>query len=461
MLLPALLDLYYGQPDWRVFVLSAFFIGGLSLAIALATRGGQPSYSKRFGFLVVNLLWLTLSLVGAIPFYVSSLDMNFADSVFESVSAVTTTGSTVIVGLDHTAPGILLWRSLLQWIGGIGIVALGLFVLPTLRVGGSSFFKMESSDIAERPFARFVSFTRWLIAIYVAITVLCTLGYSFTGMSQLDAINHAMATVATGGFSTHDTSFGYFHSPALLWVSTFFMAVSGLPFSILIVFAVRGRLDTLKDPQIVFFILYLCLFSLAVAIYHRLANGVDFGTAVTHSFFNMTSILTTTGFVSQDYTLWGPFVVAAAFFATFMGACSGSTAGGIKSYRFVIILSTVRTGLKRLVYPHAADSVRYGKRIVDTETQRGVFLFFSSYIVFWALGTLAMTAMGYDLITSASAAITAFSNVGPGLGPIVGPAGTFAPLSDAAKWLLSFLMLLGRLEILTMLVVMTPFFWRD
>ncbi|MGV8937143.1 MAG: TrkH family potassium uptake protein [Allorhizobium sp.] len=461
MMVPAMVDLYYGQEDWKVFAFSGFMVGGLSLMTALATRGAPPVFTKRLGFLLVNLLWGVFSLVGAVPIFLSGQNLTFAQALFECISGITTTGSTVLVGLDTMPPGLLMWRSLLAWLGGIGIVALGLFVLPFLRVGGMSFFKMESSDTNDKPFARLASFTRAFVAVYIAITFACAVAYDFAGMSHFDAINHAFSTVATAGFSTHDASLGFFHNEPLLWISSFFMTVSSLPFSILIVFIVRGRLDTLRDPQIVVFIGYVAAFSVAVAIYHHLANDVRFGTALTHAVFNFASLLSTTGYSSEDYTLWGPFVVLCAFFATFMGGCAGSTAGGVKAYRFVILANVISVGLKKLIYPNAVYSVRYGKVTVDAETQRNVFLFFAAFVFLWAIGSLGMGALGYDIETSISAVITALSNVGPGIGPIIGPAGNFSTLGDPALCLLSLMMLLGRLEILSVLVIMMPMFWRS
>ncbi len=376
MFLPALTDLYYGNDDWMVFALSGFMCGGFALACALATRAPIASFNKRFGFLLVNVLWLVFSIVGAVPLYLSELDLTPGQALFESVSAITTTGSTAISGLDNAPQGILLWRSLLCWLGGIGIVALGLFILPLLRVGGMTFFRMESSDTGnDRPFARLASFTRAFVAIYIIMTIACTVAFDFAGMSHFDALNHAMSTVATGGFSTHDASFAYFNNTALLWIATVFLIFGSLPFSVMILLAVRRRLETLRDPQIAVFLGYLCAISIAVGVYHHLRNGVPLDTALSHSFFNMTSILSTGGFASDDYTLWGPFVVVVAFFATFMGGCSGSTAGGIKAYRFLIMFNVVRAGLKKLIYPNAVYSVRYGQQVVDPDTIRTIFLF--------------------------------------------------------------------------------------
>lgn len=461
MLLPMMVDLYYGHPDWKIFAISAFAMGGLSVTTAAATRAGPPPFSKKMSFLVVNLLWLVCSLIGAIPFWMSSLKMDFAEAFFESVSAVTTTGSTVIVGLDHAPPGLLMWRSLLHWLGGIGILALGLFIMPYLRVGGLSFFKLESSDTGDKPFARIASYSRAFILIYVALTLICAITYNVLGMNRFDAINHAMSTVATGGLSTRDASFGYYNSLPILWAASFFMTVCSLPFSVLILFIVRGRLDTLRDPQIVVFLAYVAFFAVAASLYQRLENGVPFHEALAHSFFTVTSILSTTGFASDDYTKWGHFIVVLAFVATFMGGCSGSTAGGIKAYRIIILFNFVRAGLYRLIYPNGIHAVRYGPMTVDADIQRNVFLFFISYIMICAAGSLLLGVLGYDALTAISAATTALSNVGPGVTPAIGPAGTFAGMTDPALYVLSFLMLLGRLEVLTVLVLLTPLFWKS
>jgi trk system potassium uptake protein TrkH len=355
-----------------------------------------------------------------------------------------------------------MWRSLLQWMGGIGIVALGLFVLPFLRVGGISFFKMESSDSNEKPFARLASYTGAFIAIYVGVTALCTVTYDVLGMSHFDAINHALTTIATAGFSTHDASFGFYaDKPALMWAASFFMTIASLPFSILIIFIVRGRLDALRDPQVAVFLSYLAAFIMAATIYHRVFNHEPFFDALTHSVFNMTSLISTTGFASEDYTLWGPSMIMLAFLATFVGGCSGSTAGGIKTYRYIIIFNTVRAGFKMLIYPNSIYSVRYGPTTVDDQAQRAALLFFSTYLTLWLFGAIFVSLFGYDMATSLTASLTALTNVGPGLGNIIGPSGNFSTMPDTVLYLLSLLMLLGRLEILTVIVILTPMFWRD
>lgn len=460
MLIPAAVDLYYGNSDWQAFAFSALFVGGIAMAIALATQGRPPQASTRFGFLLVNMLWLTMAFAGAVPFAASSLDMSFTDAIFESVSGVTTTGSTVINGLDAAPPGILLWRSLLSFMGGLGVIALGLFLLPFLNIGGVSYFKIESSDIEDRPFARFQTFTISLIGIYTALVSACAVSYVAAGMEGFHALNHAMSTVATGGFSTHDTSFlRYADNPAILWIGSVFMFIGALPFSMMILFAVRGRFDVVRDPQIRVFAGYSIVLSVAVAIYLTVRMDMPFGVALTHSTFNFLSVITTAGFASDDYTLWGPFAVGCIFVATFLGGCSGSTTGGIKAYRFLILFELMANGLRRLIYPHMVLPVRYGERTVDDDMQRAVVLFIASFFILWAIFTVLLSATGLDFVTALTGALTSLTNVGPGLGPVIGPVGNFSSLPDAAKWICTAAMLLGRLEILAVLVIFTPGFW--
>ncbi|MEX0956316.1 MAG: TrkH family potassium uptake protein [Rhizobiaceae bacterium] len=461
MLIPAAVDLYYGNPDWQVFAFSALFTGGLGLAVMLATQGRAPTISARFGFLVVNLLWLTACAVGAVPLLASSVELSFTDAVFEAVSGMTTTGATVITGLDDLPPGLLIWRSLLQWFGGLGVIALGMFILPLLNVGGVSYFQIESSSMDDRPFARFSTYTTSLVAVYATLTVACAICYAAAGMTGFDAINHALTSISTAGFSTHDASMGHYdQNLAVLWVGTVSMFIGALPFAILILFISRGRLDALTDPQIKVFVGYLVTFILAVTIYRRLTTDETFFDALTHSAFNFTSIITTTGYASGDYMTWGPFVAAAAFIATFLGGCSGSTTGGIKAYRFLIVFELLANGLRRLVYPNTVLTVRYGDRVVEDEVQRAVVLFVASFLVIWGIGTLILAATGLDIITSLSGMAATLTNVGPGIGDIIGPAGTYAPVPDFAKWVLALAMLLGRLEILAVLVILSPVFWE-
>jgi trk system potassium uptake protein len=463
MLIPALFDVARGSDEWQVFAASALLVGGLAAGVGLATHSHSSlPISTRFGFLLVNALWITTALAGALPFMGEPTHLSFTDAVFESVSALTTTGSTVVSGLDQLPPGILFWRSLLQWIGGLGVIALGLFILPFLKVGGLSYLRIESSETGERPVSRLATYTKALIAVYALMTLACAILYALAGMSGFDAINHAMTTLSTGGFSTHDSSLGFYaEKPLVLWVGTAFMFFGALPFSILILLALRGRLDALRDPQIKVFAGYCGVFVLGVAIYWTVVAGTPFLHSLTHSAFNFVSIITTTGYASGDYSLWGPFVMACAFIATFLGGCSGSTTGGIKAYRFIVMFKIMASGMRRLVYRHSVATLRYGDQPIGPDVQTAVLLFVVSFFVLWAILILLLAATGLDFVTASSGALTALTNVGPGLGTIIGPVGNFATLPDAAKWVLSLAMLLGRLEILAVLVLLSPAFWRD
>jgi trk system potassium uptake protein TrkH len=461
MLVPALADLYYGNPDWVVFAISSAVIAALAIIIAAATRGIRPAYSTRFAFLQVNLLWLTFAVAGAVPFVESSLQMSLADAFFESMSGITTTGSTVISGLDGLPPGLLLWRSILQWVGGLGVIALGLFILPYLRIGGTSVFRLESSDRYDRPFSRMSTFASSIIGIYLASTLLCAVLYAMTGMTGFDAVNHAMTTVSTGGYSTHDDSFAHFPSLATQWVAIVFMLIGATPFTALVVLMLRGRLDTFRDNQVVVMLAYALGLSALVAIYLDITHAEELALGIEHAVFNIVSLITTTGYANYDYLQWGPFAIAIVFMATFLGGCSGSTSGGVKTYRWIALYGIMRRALDRFIYPNAVASVRSGSDIVDEETLDIVLLFFTAFILLWSLLTVALTLTGTDFITAMSGILTALANVGPGLGPVIGPAGNFAPLPDMAKWILSFAMLLGRLEIFTVLVLLSPAFWRE
>ncbi|MFP1631242.1 TrkH family potassium uptake protein [Zhengella sp. ZM62] len=460
MLIPAAVDLYFNNPDWKAFALSAFFLSGLSSAVAMATRVPTPAINSRFGFLLVNLLWLSMIVAGAFPFLASSLELGFADTVFETVSAITATGATVLTGLDDMPPGLLLWRSILQWIGGLGVIALGVFLLPFLKLGGVSFFRIESSDKEDKPFARFSTYAVSIISIYALLTLICAVAYALAGMPLFHAVNHAMTTMATGGFSTHDASMGFYTSPAIIWTSTIFMTIGGLPFAVLILFAVRGRRDVFFDPQIRVFLGLIVLFSVTNAIWITVTDRIPFFFALTHSTFNFVSIITTTGYSSTDYGAWGPYTVATIFVAMFLGGCSGSTTGGIKAYRFYILFQVFSNGLKRLIYPSTILPVKYGSRPVEEQTQRAVVLFIAAFFVIWGVLIVLLSATGLDFETAVTGALSAITNVGPGLGDVIGPTGNFSSLSDIAKYIMAAGMLLGRLEILAVLILFTPAFWR-
>jgi trk system potassium uptake protein TrkH len=455
MAAPALTDLSRNDGDWRVFATSGATLLTMAGAIGLATRGPPPRSTQRFGFILVVVLWVATPAAGAIPFALYGLSLT--DAIFESVSGFTTTGATVISGLDGAPRGILLWRSLTHLLGGIGILALGLAMLPFLRIGGMQLFSKESSDRGDRPLPRFASFARSLLIVYFGMCALCAMSYASAGMNSFDAITHAMGTVSTGGFANYDASFGHFQDDRILWVGTLFMFLGALPFSLYIA-ALFGRLPERLDPQAPALALLV-----AAAVLGLVLAGAGDATdpGVTRIAFNVVSVITTTGFAAGDYTLWGTYAVALFFLLTFLGGAAGSTTGGIKTYRLIVVTALVHGHLKRLLRPHAVTLTIYGGRQVDPAVFRAAMVFLVAFASCLMAFTLALAATGLDLVTAHTAALTSLTNVGPGLGPVIGPAGNFAPLPDTAKWLCSAAMLLGRLEILPVLVVLLPDFWRS
>jgi trk system potassium uptake protein len=460
MLVPAVVDVAQDNADWQSFVISAaatLFVGGLFI---LAARDNQPfQLNIRQAFLLTTLAWILVPAFAALP--LAYIGHGYTDAFFEAMSGLTTTGSTVFAGLDGLPPGILLWRSLLQWIGGVGIIVMAIVLLPFLRIGGMQLFRTESSEQSDKIVPRAFHLVAGIGAIYCGLTVLCAVLYGIVEMSPFDAINHAMTTLATGGYSTHDASFGHFTRPATHWIATVFMLAGGLPFVAYLRF-VRGDSRALADdPQVralvVFFVLVIGATGTWLALTQDLATEEAFRLAA----FNIVSVVTTTGYASTDYTLWGPGAVALFFVIMFLGSCAGSTSGGIKVYRHLVIWQLIRAKLQRLTSQHQVVPLRYGGRKIPDDVPSAVLAFVAALLGTTGLFTIALGFLGLDLVTALSASATAITNVGPGLGPIIGPAGNFASLPDAAKWLLCLAMLLGRLEIFTVLLLLTPGFWRQ
>ncbi|MEZ5667386.1 MAG: TrkH family potassium uptake protein [Alphaproteobacteria bacterium] len=460
MLVPAAVDAIDRNPDWRTFTESAIIVGFLSVTAMLATRSSSPKFTLRFAFFAVVLIWVVTAIAGALPFWMSGRGMSFTDSVFESMSGITTTGSTVIIGLDEAPRGLLLWRSMLQWIGGIGFVAMGLLMLPFLRVGGMQFFRIESSDRSDKPFPRFLQFSTALVMLYFGLTVACGLGYVLAGMPVFEAVNHAMTTLSTGGFSTHDYSLGHYQSDAILWVAVLFMVIGSLPFTLYIRALFISRATSLTDPQIVLFLALVAVIAASMATWLSLETGRPFLSALTQTTFHVVSIITTTGYAAGDYTTWGHAAVGMFLMLTMVGGCAGSTAGGLKSYRLLVMFELLRSGLTRLLYPHGVLQLRYGGRTLEPDILRSVNVFLTAFLFSLVALTLGLAFTGVELVTALTGAMTALANVGPGLGREIGPAGNFATLNEPAKWLLTVGMLLGRLEIMSVLVLFSPAFWR-
>ncbi|MCB1415384.1 MAG: TrkH family potassium uptake protein [Nitratireductor sp.] len=457
MLFPAVADFLAGNPDWQVFAVSAaaiLFTGGL---VYSAMRKLKTELELRQIFIFVPLIWFMACVIGAIPLFLSGLDLSLTDAFFESASGFTTTGSTVLTGLDHLPPGILLWRSMVQWIGGLGVVVMGLVLLPSMRSGGQQLFLLESSDRSEKPFAHARLFAERIAMVYLLLTLACAISYWMLGMSLFDAFNHAMTTVSTGGYSTSDGSMGSFGTTAILLTATVFMFLGGLPFIFLIRLA-AGRFE--KEVQIGYFIAMIAGAALAVLVTLILAGEPASGKQIVHVLFNVVSIITTTGYASEDYLTWGPAAIAVFFFLTFVGGCSGSTSGGYKQFRFVIVRQVIADSLAKTFRPHQVSRLKYGDRILDSEVVTSVMIFSFLYGGTFIIFAIIYGVLGLDFETAISGSATAIANVGPGIGSIIGPAGNFSTLSDPIKWMLCFEMIVGRLEIMSVYVLLLPGFWR-
>ena len=460
MLIPTAVDFLAGNPDWEVFAISSGVTLFVGVAMALTSRAGAMNLSIRQAFLMTTLSWLTLTFFASLPFVYTQLGLSFTDAFFEAMSGITTTGSTVITGLDGLTTGILLWRALLQWLGGIGIIVMAIAVLPILKVGGMQLFRMESSDQSEKALPRAAQVASAIGVIYLLLTVACAGAYWLAGMNGFESFAHAMTTIATGGFSTSDGSIGHFDSAWIDIIATVFMIIGALPF-LLYLRTLQGNFRAMfSDSQVQCFLSTVALAVLMAAGWLWLENGLGPILALRLASFNIVSIITGTGYATSDFSLWGSFALPIFFFIMFIGGCAGSTTCGIKIFRFQVLYAAARTQVHHLLQPHGVFIPYYNRRPISEEVIVSVLSFFFMWFLSFSLLALALGLLGLDFLTAFSAAAPAIAHVGPALGPIVGPSGTFQALSDEAKWLLSGGMLLGRLELFTVIVLFSRSFWR-
>jgi len=429
-------------------------------ACVLTTKGRAFELRFRDAALLTVVAWVVVPVFGGLPLMAEPSDLGFADAYFEAVSALTTTGSTVMVGLDDLPPSVLLWRSTMQWIGGIGIIGLAILILPFLKIGGMQLFRLEWSDRTENVMPRVRSVATAVGQIYLALTIACFLSYWALGMSPFDALNHAFTTVCTGGFSTHDASFAWFDSDALDWACIVFMIGGGVPFLAYLRILRRGSLRQRIDTQVVAFLLAAAALSATLGIWLNLQHGMGGFDATTHAVFAVIAVMTTTGYASNDYVAWGTFAATFVFLVSFVGGCTGSTSGGVKIFRYQIMLRVVGQHIRRAIHPHVVSPMRYGDRVVSEEEAGSVGTFFYLYFLAFAIMSLMLSLLGMDAATALSAVAATLGNVGPGITEAIGPAGNFADLPEAAKIILSFAMILGRLEILGVLILFLPSFYR-
>lgn len=458
MIIPMMASFAEAPVRSNYFLLAFTFsvLSGMALAISGATSG-PFELDRRQSFLITAGAWIIVPGFACIPLLAYKL--SFTDAFFEAVSGMTTTGATVMSGLDTTSASILLWRSILQWIGGVGIVVMAITIMPFLRVGGMQLFRTESSEKSESIVAGSFALTRWILTIYALITFCAIITYKALGMTWFDALNHSFTTVSTGGFSTHDASFGYFNT-SLQWAAIIFMASGAFPFIAYIRLAHGKAREFSNDIQLRGFLVFIIAASVFVALSLMQTAHLGWAEALRAAAFNVVSIVTTTGYASADYQAWGPFAIGTFFILTFVGGCTGSTSGGIKIYRFQVLGRLARAFLAKMVRPSRVISVLYHGRKVEDEVAYAILAFMAVLLFSLAASTLALTYFGIDLVTALTASATCITNVGPGLGAIVGPAGNFSTLPDGAKWILSLMMILGRLEFFTMLVLLVPDFWE-
>lgn len=459
-LIPAYLDHYDGHENYKAFlrcsVISIFF--GASLVLI------NKSYIRKLNikqtFMLTAMSWFFMSLFAGFPLYFSDLDITMTDAFFESVSGITATGSTVLSELDEVSHGVLLWRSLMQWMGGIGTISFAILILPFLRVGGMQLYNTESSDRSDKVMPRTLVLVKSLFIIYIGLTACCFVVFNLLGMQTFNALNHALTTIPTGGFSTHDASFGFYDdNPALQYAATLFMLASAIPYVLYVQFVFQGRNRFWKDEQFKGILLLIAGLSFVITAWAFYNTDLSFGDALRYSIFNVVSIVTTTGYSTTDYLLWGKFAVMFFFFIMLLGGCAGSTTGGIKIMRVIIATRVVAKQLKQLIYPNGRFSIHYQGRAIDNSVAMAVFAFLGVFVAANVILTIALSLTGLDFPTAISGAATALSNVGLGVG-IIGPAGNFYTLPDSAKLLLCLGMLLGRLEVMTVLVLFRHEYWR-
>jgi len=460
MITPVIVQLIYDELN-GTFIYSSvvtIFIGTLFL---LSNLDQDRKLNLQQAFLLTSLSWIGIAIFGSLPFIFSSLELTFSDAFFESMSGITTTGSTIIGDLNNAPKAILIWRSTLQWLGGIGIVIMAITVMPLLNVGGMQLFKLESGDTTEKilPKTREIAFN--IVSIYFFLSAACAIAYFFSGMNIFDSVAHAMTTIATGGFSTYNESIGYFQNPKIEIVSIIFIILGSIPFIAYLKYLNGNKKIFFQDIQIKGLI-YICLIStIIITLNLFIKEQGNFFSNLRISAFNVVSILSGTGYVTSDFNLWGSFSLVFFLLLMFIGGCAGSTTCGIKIFRIQILWLFVINEIKKSIYPRGVFPLSYNKGKISKRFMSSIISFIFLYFLIFFLVAMLLSFTGLDFITSFSAAATSISNVGPGLGEMIGPSGNFGELSNFAKWILSFAMLLGRLEIFTLLVLFFPGFWRN
>jgi len=462
MLIPFFVQLLYGEQN-SSFLISASVTAFIGVLLILTNIEENRKLNLQQAFLLTTLSWLSIAIFGSLPFLLSNLNLTLIDAFFESMSGITTTGSTIIINLDSTPKSILIWRAILQWLGGIGVIVMAITILPLLNVGGMQLFKKDQmSDTAEKILPKTREVTLIISAIYITLTITCGIAYWIVGMGAFDSISHSMTTIATGGFSNYTDSIGYFKNPKIEIVSIIFIIMGSIPFIAYLKFIKGDKKIFLKDNQIKGLIYILVISVLLIFLYLMLINkNYSFYENLRISTFNVVSILSGTGYVTADFDTWGKFPLIFFLFLMFLGGCAGSTTCGIKIFRFQILGSFMINQIKKLVYPRGIFSIKYNNEKVTNTFIYSIITFIFLYFFIFFILSILLSLNGLDFITAVSGSASAISNVGPGLGDIIGPNGNFSNLPNFSKLSLSFGMLLGRLELFAVLVLFFPSFWKN
>ena len=458
MFIPIIAQFVYSEVDSSFFGASIITIVFGTLFF-LSNLDHDRKLSLQQAFLLTALSWLNIAIFGSLPFIFSTIELTITDAFFESMSGITTTGSTIISNLENTPKGILLWRSILQWLGGIGIIVMAITLMPIMNVGGMQLFKISSNDSSEKILPKSKEIALRLIYIYSGLTVLCAFTYWIFGMGKFDSLTHSMTTIATGGFSNYNQSIGYFNSIPIEISSMIFIILGSLPFIAYIKFMSGDKKIFLRDIQIKTFIKIIIATIIILSIYLLITNCNEF--SLRSISFNTISILTGTGYVSAELDGWGSFTLTLFFALMFIGGCAGSTTCGVKIFRVQILYLFITNQLKKIIYPKGVFVIKYDQNSVDDKFIASIISFIYFYFVIFFILAAVLSLTGLDFITAISGAATSISNVGPGLGPIIGPNGDFSSLPDISKWVLTVGMILGRLELFAILVLFLPSFWRN
>ena len=458
MVFPIIIQIIFDELD-------SSFIGASLITIIFGTLfflsnlDHDKKLSLQNAFLLTALSWLSIAVFSSLPFIFSNLNLSITDSFFESMSGITTTGSTIITDLNSSPKAILLWRALLQWLGGIGIIVMAITLMPIMNVGGMQLFKVSSSDASEKILPKTKEITLRLILIYLILTFLCSFFYNICGMKFFDSLTHSMTTIATGGFSNYNESIGYFNNIKIEIISMIFIILGSIPFIAYIKFLSGKKNIFYTDTQIKSFIKIIFYSILILFIYLTIFNKSFSDVSLRSISFNVISILTGTGYVTQNFDNWGSFPLIYFLILMFIGGCAGSTACGIKIFRVQILYLFLKNQLKKIIYPRGIFIIKYDNNNVNEKFMASIIAFIYLYIIIFFIITAMLSLSGLDFTTSISGAATSISNVGPGLGELIGPNGNFSQLPDFSKWVLSFGMILGRLELFAILVLFLPSFW--